>query len=198
MTPIREAVVHAEPAAPAPPAPPPPCRPGGAAACARGSTRLGVPGAQRVAAHRLSLFDEPVGLHTPFTPARQTHRLAALPIHSGCHFDCSVRGMGDIRVVDVKMLDASGRTHWWVITHGWSSARYAAFRAPADLRLFAGCGRHSNPPSNLTRLPTHSQGHEHDRQPSRHRVRHGLGSRSLRRRSCRGPAGHQRSSWSRG
>jgi hypothetical protein len=41
-----------------------------------------------------------------------------VPIHSGGRFDCSVRGMGDIRVVDVKMLDASGRTHWWVITHG--------------------------------------------------------------------------------
>jgi Domain of unknown function (DUF4333) len=41
-----------------------------------------------------------------------------VPIHSGGHFDCSMRGMGDIHVVEIMMLDASGRTHWWVITHG--------------------------------------------------------------------------------
>jgi hypothetical protein len=69
---MRAAVVHAEPAAPAPPAPPPPCRPGGAAACARGSTRLGVPHAQRMAAHRLSLFDEPVGPHVLYPHVSMT------------------------------------------------------------------------------------------------------------------------------
>lgn len=50
-------------------------------------------------------------------PAAKVTCPERVPIHSGGHFECSVRGMGDIRVVDVKMLDASGRTHWVLIEH---------------------------------------------------------------------------------
>ena len=43
---------------------------------------------------------------------------AQVSIHAGEVFKCSFRETGGSGVIEVKILDTSGRTHWAVVTHG--------------------------------------------------------------------------------